>query len=279
MGLLILFTGNRLTIGNANPNARNHTFAAGGFQMDVILGIFALLAIIAVLITVFSKSPQQAMQEAEDKLYEARQNLENARREQQEAEELHRAELDEQVSDISKNAHDARDTIIDSSETGFGSLKLDNLITDSLLQFGDIIETVKKSYPPQTRLIVCYMFIEALDSNISEETSFVGDFAKTFVERQMGVQAVEANDLNHEEFTTAPVFWANVLQSRIRSAYDSLDDPNDIPQICAQFTGEISASIAEEDIREEFCSIAREFLKEKGIYSSNAELAISGIEL
>lgn len=240
-------------------------------MLITIIGGFLVLCVLAAL---FSKSPQVAMQEANDKLEKARNNYENSV-----------AELNEERSKIERELYEKRIEISNLSNAdpnvshGFNALNLSSLITDSLLKFGDIIEKIKNNYPPETRMIVCYMFFETLDKNFDEDTSLVAKFARAFIAQQLGDEAVEDNMLADDEDIVPPVFWANVLQGRIKSSYETLDNQNQKYEMCAYFTADISSSVEDENIRENFCSLLRSFMTEHGIFDENMEMAISGIEL
>ena len=248
--------------------------------MSTFIAIIGIIMVAAFAVQMFSGGSRASVEDAHDKMLEAQINLDRVVKEQE-------AIASQKVTDAEENLRKsvvATNTAIaeDAAQSDYVELNVDRLISTSMLSFGEIIDQVKTNFHPVTRLLVIYMFVELLDESISDENSLIGPFTKQFTKTVLSEIDWAHNFYNNaddNEMFVAPVYWANVLQSRIKTSYESLQDDKMREQMCAEFTADLASSIEDDQLIEKFCVEVRQFTNKYGLYTSGVELSLAGIQL
>ena len=172
------------------------------------------------------------------------------------------AMTDDQVDINSALKEAQREFAQAAAESTYRDLNLDGLILVGLEKFGDMIGGIRDEMDPLVRLLVCYMFIEELSDNYSEEDSSLAEFSYNFLKEELSEEDFSVNfsdvSLGEGHFET-PVFWGNVLQSRIEGSYAQVEEEgaeNLKSSLCVKFCADLAEGI-DEDLIERFINRAR----------------------
>lgn len=170
------------------------------------------------------------------------------------------------------------------ARSSYRDLNLDGLIVKGLETFGDMLNGIRDDMDPLVRLLVCYMFIEQLSENYSEDNSSLAEFSYSFLKEELGDEDFENNfygdELGEGHFET-PVFWGNVVQSRIESSYAQAEEEDAghlRSSLCANFCSDLAEGIDEELIGR-FAERAKGTLQKTDMLTAGAESTFLSLSL
>jgi hypothetical protein len=231
-----------------------------GWLILIVVGLFALGWILNLLA------------DGADKVADVMEEKENKR-------------LDEEIDSARAKVREAEQNLAElAANSSYRNLNLDGLIVKSLEPFGDMITGIRDEMDPLVRLLVCYMFIEELSEKYSEDNSSIAEFSYSFLREELGDEDFENNffgDVLGEGHFETPVFWGNVVQSRIEGSYAQADADgaeNLKSSLCASFCSDLAEGI-DEALIERFVDKAKESLDKSDMLTSGAKSTFLSLAL
>ena len=194
-------------------------------------------------------------------------------------------EVDEQIESARAAIKESEKNLAElAASSSYRNLNLDGLIIKGLEPFGEMLNSIRDEMDPLVRLLICYMFIEELSENYSEEKSSIAEFSYSFLKEELGDDDFNSNfdgsEIGEGYFET-PIFWGNVIQSRIEESYIQVqnDDAEHLKSsLCASFCAELSEGIDSELI-DRFIEKAKGSLQENGMLTSGAQSTFLSLAL
>lgn len=252
--------------------------------MDIIFGIFGLIVAIGILANMFAGDPHE--------------ELEKAKAEHAKAE----AEQDKAIADAKAQLKDTATAHLEGEhlEGEERRLSLFSLISLSMLNFGDMLESTKKA-DPLIPLTIVYCWLEQLSENYihpgadrfdenheeqyPEETSsltkFIWDFTKselTDEEWESSFLMLEENDDVNSKAFFDELSGFRFVRDRIVEALEdtSIEEKSNL---CAVFSSELIEYIDDDDLKERFINLATSSLNDAGLMSGSAKSTLASLEL
>jgi hypothetical protein len=193
--------------------------------------------------------------------------------------------LDEEIDAAKAALRESEQNLAElAASSTYRNLNLDGLIVKGLGVFGDMITDIRDEMDPLVRLLVCYMFIEELSEKYSEDNSSIAEFSYYFLREELGDEDFDnnfpGNELGEGYFET-PVFWGNVVQSRIERSYTEAEDDgaeNLKSSVCAMFCSDLAEGI-DEALIERFVDKAKVTLDKSDMLTSGAESTFLSLAL
>ena len=200
-------------------------------------------------------------------------------------EEKEDKKLDEEIDAAKAALKESEQKLAElAADSSYRNLNFDGLIMKSLETFGDMITGIRDDMDPLVRLLVCYMFIEELSEKYSEDNSSIAEFSYSFLREELGDEDFDSNfygdELGEGHFET-PVFWGNVLQSRIEGSYTDADEAgaeNLKSSLCADFCSQLAEGI-DEALVERFVDKAKATLDKSDMLTPGAESTFLSLAL
>tara|TARA_B100000780_G_C21083899_1_gene436599 strand:- start:566 stop:1381 length:816 start_codon:yes stop_codon:yes gene_type:complete len=190
-------------------------------------------------------------------------------------------ELHEEIKQEAKDAYDNAD------KENSRDLKLFNLLSESALEFGEVIKLIQTSKHSLVRLLTVYMFLEQLSPNFQNTTSSLGKFLYRFAKQELSPEEWEINllgnsdddlDLEDPDSPFVALLWNDMLEDRISTSLKQCPDQEMKSTMCASFCAELVLEIEDDDLINRFTSLARTVLKEEDLFSPSTETTLISIE-
>ena len=252
--------------------------------MDIIFGIFGLIVAIGILANMFAGDPHEELEKAKAELAKAE------------------AEQDKAIADAKAQLKDTATAHLEGEhlEGEERRLSLFSLISLSMLNFGDMLESTKKA-DPLIPLTIVYCWLEQLSENYihpgpdrfdenheeqyPEETSsltkFIWDFTKselTDEEWESSFLMLEENDDVNSKAFFDELSGFRFVRDRIVEALEdtSIEEKSNL---CAVFSSELIEYIDDDDLKERFINLATSSLNDAGLMSGSAKSTLASLEL